>query len=726
MKKRKNNKKIPSYAFGLNDSINIGGMLMDTTGSIISGNSDARSKGSVAGSTLKGLGTGAAMGASIGSVIPGIGTAIGGAVGAVGGAIGGLFTGRKRKEEAIEQANRQATIEKTRNGLNQSAIAESEYWDNMTPAYTFENGGIMPDLAYVDNNEILRDDYGNIIKVPNTKPGTDNHLIDATTLDSVLSDKIKRPGTNNTFAKEGKKLVNMTKPSKGKDIFAENTNKLNKINANKAYEKLLAEQEDVKAKKGIKPKVKGIPAYEDGKGMTVSDARSKMNRDTYAAYGDFFDEIGKGLNQFGNALLYSPRQIFSPLLNNENVTKAVSQARNTKLNRNNITTSNDGSSFVDWLKAPNATAIAQKNSPYRRNYVTGDVDRDYYVHPLNSNRNAEVDAITGETIPVEEPIYFGENPPIVTVTTAKPKKETPSTPKAKTTTTTQQTTTIQPYLQPINIKLPDSALPEIPVPEIKGPKGKLLDYYPTTRKTKTTKTTKPQSAPFQMPTLDLPEVPTPTLKGPEGRLLDYYPTTRKTREGVKLGEFPDLLPLTPVLYNFAQSLRDAEVDPLVTNPYAGAITSNMARRRMNIEPMRNANRRTRAISNYNLANMNANTGVNLAARTQAAANEYAANADLYAQKQNADNSYLAEYSQMLNNLGQQFVEANNLYNENNARNRARSRDFGSAAASQLGKWAQVNRQERNMYNRDRVLLPYLADYLKRGYTEDMVNRTLKI
>ena len=681
MKKRKNNKKIPSYAFGLNDSINIGGMLMDTTGSIISGNSDARSKGSVAGSTLKGIGSGAALGASLGSVIPGIGTAIGGAVGAVGGAIGGLFTGRKRKKEAIEQANRQATIEKTRNGLNQSAIAESEYWDNMTPAYTFENGGIMPDLAYVDNNEILRDDYGNIIKVPNTKPGTDNHLIDATTLDSVLSDKIKRPGTNNTFAKEGKKLVNMTKPSKGKDIFAENTNKLNKINANKAYEKLLAEQEMTKTKKGIKPKVKGIPAYEDGKGMTVSDARSKMNRDTYAAYGDFFDEIGKGLNQFGNALLYFPRQIFSPSLKNENVTKAVSQARNTKLNRNNITTSNDGSSFVDWLKSPSATATAQKNSPYRRNYVTGDVDRDYYIHPLTPNPNAEIDAITGETISVEEPIYFSGNLPNVDITATEPKKTTPSTPKAKTTTTTQQTTTTQPDLQPINIKLPNSALPEIPVPEINGPKGKLLDYYPT---------------------------------------------TRKTRKGIKLGEFPDLLPLTPVLYNFAQSLRDAEVDPLVTNPYAGAITSNMARRRMNIEPIRNANRRTRAISNYNLANMNANTGVNLAARTQAAANEYAANADLYAQKQNADNSYLAEYSQMLNNLGQQFVEANNLYNENNARNRARSRDFGSAAASQLGKWAQVNRQERNLRNRDKILLPYLADFLKRGYTEDMVNRTLNL
>ena len=648
MKKRKNNKKIPSYAFGLNDSINIGGMLMDTTGSIISGNSDARSKGSVAGSTLKGIGSGAALGASLGSVIPGIGTAIGGAVGAVGGAIGGLFTGRKRKKEAIEQANRQATIEKTRNGLNQSALAESEYWDNMTPAYTFENGGIMPDLAYVDNNEILRDDYGNIIKVPNTKPGTDNHLIDATTLDSVLSDKIKRPGTNNTFAKEGKKLVNMTKPSKGKDIFAENTNKLNKMNANKAYEKLLAEQEDVKAKKGIKPKVKGIPAYEDG---------------TNTNKGDSFFDLLKWMYDYYLVEPWERHTSSNTAQNNTTTDNASSSSRST-----------DGAKTSYYApfnsKADGGRIMLQQNIAGMGMPFFGFTQRTEPV--VNDNT---VDGVTSAA---------AVNPRIPLVDATNEDIE----------------------LSPLNVPTTPST--------------------PTTRKTKTTKTTKPQSVPFQMPTLDLPEVPTPTLEGPKGKLLDYYPTTRETRKGIKLGEFPDLLPLTPVLYNFAQSLRDAEVDPLVTNPYAGAITSNMARRRMNIEPIRNANRRTRAISNYNLANMNANTGVNLAARTQAAANESAANADLYAQKQNADNSYLAEYSQMLNNLGQQFVEANNLYNENNARNRARSRDFGSAAASQLGKWAQVNRLERNLRNRDKILLPYLADFLKRGYTEDMVNRTLNL
>lgn len=702
MKKRKNNKKIPSYAFGLNDSINIGGMLMDTTGSIISGNSDARSKGSVAGSTLKGIGSGAALGASLGSVIPGIGTAIGGAVGAVGGAIGGLFTGRKRKKEAIEQANRQATIEKTRNGLNQSALAESEYWDNMTPAYTFENGGIMPDLAYVDNNEILRDDYGNIIKVPNTKPGTDNHLIDATTLDSVLSDKIKRPGTNNTFAKEGKKLVNMTKPSKGKDIFAENTNKLNKMNANKAYEKLLAEQEMTKTKRGIKSKVKDIPAYEDGKG------RRYPRPDVAAGYMDYEGRLWSpyGTYEGKSDLSISPSARDSVILqeSHENMAKNIPTGTNTRVNVSapagrlyDPVYSREGLDRINFEVRqwdPKWSAALGEASKQDATWF------DNLTEPLLNRFSNAVQNLEVMPGPAPGRTYVYRSPKTgvdgITGETILTPRETPS---ATTTQTTTKETTTPATITPVENRAKD---PDIQLNPVNIP------LEPITR------TDIPQLT-VEDPVIDL---------SPINRRIPTSSSRIRTRSTT--GYMPDLLSLTPVLYNFAQSLRDAEVDPLVTNPYAGAITSNMARRRMNIEPIRNANRRTRAISNYNLANMNANTGVNLAARTQAAANEYAANADLYAQKQNADNSYLAEYSQMLNNLGQQFVEANNLYNENNARNRARSRDFGSAAASQLGKWAQVNRQERNLRNRDKILLPYLADFLKRGYTEDMVNRTLNL
>ena len=144
----------------------------------------------------------------------------------------------------------------------------------------------------------------------------------------------------------------------------------------------------------------------------------------------------------------------------------------------------------------------------------------------------------------------------------------------------------------------------------------------------------------------------------------------------------------------------------------------MAKRRMNIDPILSANARSRAISNYNLANLNANTGANLAARTQAAVNEYAANEALYGTKQNADNAYIADYANALNDLGQKYVSSKFANLESNARNRAATRAFTSKAASQLGEWSQINSKMRNEYNRDMMMWPLLDDFLSQGYTTD--------
>ena len=144
----------------------------------------------------------------------------------------------------------------------------------------------------------------------------------------------------------------------------------------------------------------------------------------------------------------------------------------------------------------------------------------------------------------------------------------------------------------------------------------------------------------------------------------------------------------------------------------------MAKRRMNIDPILSANARSRAISNYNLANLNANTGANLAARTQAAVNEYAANEALYGTKQNTDNAYIADYANTLNNLGQQYTSSKATNIDLNARNRAATRSFASKAASQLGEWSQINSKMGNAYNRDMMIWPLLEDFLSQGYTTD--------
>lgn len=615
MKKKNNKKTIPAYAFGMDQLSNyLGGA--NVFGSAISGLSEEGSTGDVAGSTIGSAASLAGAGLTVGGPI---GAAVGGGLGLVSGLIGSI----KRKKQMQALRRRKETLNKTKIGMNAAAETEGEYWDDNDLAYTFENGGILPDLAYLDNNEVVRDDYGNIVQVPNTQPGTDNHLVDASTLESVLSDKIKRPGTKNTFAKEGQILSKMTKPSKGKDKFAENTNRLNKINANKAYNKLLAEQEAVKAAKGVKPKVKGIPAYADGKGKTVDDVRSKMNADTYAAYSDFFDELGTGLNKFGEALGYFPKRIFGPLINNKNITKAVESARNTK---------------------PSATSM------------------DY----------------TGDT-------NISSEPTLTNTYTNASNKQVTKTPSTTGSVTTKQTT------KPNITKTTTQRLSEPTIPLVNTSM-----------------------------TIDWDDVVTPVNIPASADEA----TKKRALSKPKNGYSPDWLSLAPTVYNALQSLRGPEEEPLVLNPYTGAIRSTMARRRMNIEPARLANSRSRAISNYNLANINANTGANLAARTQAAVDEYASNANMYATKQNADNAYLGEYANTLNNLGQQFVQSENMYNDLNARNRAAARNFGATATSQLGKWSQVNRLMQNQSSRDQMTLPFLADFLSQGFTKEQVDNLL--
>lgn len=651
MKKKNNKNTIPAYAFGMDQLSNyLGGA--NVFGSAISGLSEEGSTGDIAGSTIGSAASLAGAGLTVGGPI---GAAVGGGLGLVSGLIGSI----KRKKQMQALRRRKETLNKTKIGMNAAAETEGEYWDDNDLAYTFENGGILPDLAYLDNNEVVRDDYGNIVQVPNTQPGTDNHLVDASTLESVLSDKIKRPGTKNTFAKEGQILSKMTKPSKGKDKFAENTNRLNKINANKAYNKLLAEQEAVKAAKGVKPKVKGIPAYADGKGKKsflntpivelLSDLNFNIfNRENEDISGAEAVVRGVPYGRHESAL----NQPISKLLSHSNYNKAA--ARNTAINLGSPTTGT-------WF-APLQTAAATPQG---------------------------VDAVTyanDEPISVDTPVQPTITQPVVTNTyTSASNRQVTKIPSTTGSVTTKQTT------KPNITKTTTQRLSEPTMPLVNT--SMTIDWDDVV-------------IPVNIP-------------------ASADEATKKRALGKpKSGYSPDWLSLAPTVYNTLQSLRGPEEEPLVLNPYAGAVRSTMARRRMNIEPARLANSRSRAISNYNLANINANTGANLAARTQAAVDEYASNANMYATKQNADNAYLGEYANTLNNLGQQFVQSENMYNDLNARNRAAARNFGATATSQLGKWSQVNRLMQNQSSRDQMTLPFLADFLSQGFTKEQVDNLL--
>lgn len=666
MKKKINKKNVPAYAFGMDQLPNyLGGA--NVLGSAISGLSGEGSTGDAIGSTLGSAASLAGTGFSIGGPI---GAAAGGVLGAAFGWIGS----RRRKKQMEQMRRRKETMNKTQLGMNAAANQTAEYWDDNVLAYTYENGGILPDLAYVDNNEVIRGDDGTIMQIPNNRPGTDNHLIDASNLESVLSDKIKRPGTNKTFAQEGKKLTRMTKPSKGKDIFADNTNMLNKRNANFAYDNLLSEQEEVKAKKGIKPKKKGIPAYEKGYSLRRPNI-----------YTEALDE----------ALHYVP-------------VETPKNARN-----NDLYYADQLPDVEVTAKAPATPAYmrhVQQWDPYWSSVLGAASDRDKSRSNIQLNPNKRIiqtygsapafyAPVTGDGI---DAITYANDEPISVDTPVVPTKPVSPTPAVNTTKSVPSKSTTKTPSTSSTKTVPNYNFVDAPMLDIEEPVIGFNDAY-------TQSLEAPKKPVAAKPDLSPISNTVGNKKSPKDKagVIDYS---------------PDWLSLAPTVYNALQSLRNPEYEQTVLNPYTGAITNTMARRRMNIEPARLANSRSRAISNYNLANINANTGSNLAARTQAAVDEYAANANMYATKQNADNAYLGEYANTLNNLGQQFVQSRTLANDLNAKNRAAARSFGTAAVSQLGQWSQVNRQMKNQAARDNMIYPYLANFLAYGNPTELIQQ----
>ena len=662
MKKKINKKKVPAYAFGIDQGLELASVL----GAGMQGFSEEGSGFDIAGSALGG----AAKGASIGMAAGPIGAAIGGAAGGIGNLVSGLFKkGAIAKQKRIKDNAKEIAM-----GKGNAATYEQEYWSENPLAYTFENGGVLSDLAYLDNNEIIRDDSGNIVQVPNNKPGTDNHLVDASNLDSVLSDKIKRPGTNKTFAQEGKKLVNMTKGSKGKDIFARNADRLNQINANAMYEQLLTEQEAVKAKKGIKPKVKGIPTYADGKrsklaqwlvdefnsnqtGTARSDAKKQAAKNVLNS--DWIGKLGEAISDF-----------FTSPVKGTAVNSTLATAFNRTKNRAGLgatENSNWDAPVGEYLDNLNwAEGIVPEAGP-----APG---RTYTYRNLEANG---VDAITGETVPVNtntSAYNSPETPVPELIPTTNGNAIVSATPKAK-----------------INKKVvTPEAFTKTPVPELlQAPSLGIAAKTPTTEKIG----------------LGLPSIGNKNQKTP-----DTIPT-----------DFGSLSGLSPILYNWIQSRRTPEVEDPVINPYTGAINRAMASRRLNIEPTLAANRRSRAIARNNMARLNPNTGMNLAYGNQLATGEYAQNTSVYANRDNANNQYLGEYANMMNNLGQQYVQNTVLTNDLNARNRAAARNFGATAASQLGQWSQTKEKMHNQARRDRQILPYLQNFLRYGTVNSLVD-----
>lgn len=248
----------------------------------------ATTGGEAAMQSLTGIAEGVGSGAQLGMTIGG---PVGGLVGGIAGAAVGLIGKKGKAAEmtsftdfdegtlgtGLRGAFRNKKLRKRRAAIrlnafqNREAVAgterlANEFNEDNTEFDTdvFEYGGRVPSsLAYVDDGELIQTPDGAVSKVPEQGQPTDSNLVNLPEGSRILSNTLKVPGTNKTFAELGDKVMTRKK-SKGKDIYAQNADMLNEMNNKLMHDKLFAMQESIKAKKGIKNKTKELESFARG------------------------------------------------------------------------------------------------------------------------------------------------------------------------------------------------------------------------------------------------------------------------------------------------------------------------------------------------------------------------------------------------------------------------------------------------------------------------------
>lgn len=327
MKKINKNVKVDNYFLGgfiknqfSNIKENLGSMatkaasaVSDIAGGLIPSSGDAKVDAITGGisSGLEAVGDafgplGSIASKGLGFLTKGIGAIIG-SKGSVNTDTGELtkgrgIRGRKNKDNLYAQYGR---VNQGINDVNQTSLVQQE-WAEEHGDNDFAlaaDGGVIPTtLAYLDDGELGRTPDGQLFEVPEEGKPTDSNLVKVPVGTQILSDKIKVPGTNKTFAEKGKEIMK-TGNYKGKDKYAENSKKLNDWNAQIAYDNLLALQENIKSDRTIKRK-KNINSYWNGTNEIVKN--SNWNNNFGGKYNSiagtiYADENGK-YNDFSSSI----------------------------------------------------------------------------------------------------------------------------------------------------------------------------------------------------------------------------------------------------------------------------------------------------------------------------------------------------------------------------------------------------------------------------------------
>lgn len=787
--KTKKLKRVPQYAFGADAISNWGNMSgvdkanvvtqgVGAVGSMI-GNATSGKKPTAAG-VIGGIGSGAAMGASIGGPW---GAVIGGAIGGITSSIGSggsvnEQTGEYELPSGIaglfghSKSYIRNKAGRIKNGIQarqmSEQVAADYYQENGYNELSLSKGGVVPStMAYLDDGEMLRTPDGTIGSIPEEGKPTDSNLLNVPVGTQVLSDKLKVPGTNKTFAEMGKKLMKKSK-KKVNNIYAENSQMLNERNNQATYQSLLEQQESLKNKKNSKKQQ--IPSYENGTSGVYGRKKVKLKYIYDPMLGGFgyIDPNTGGfveMNDIRNDLLPDSMWILNyndsedieqPItLKQDTVSKSTHNVNkrdflklpNKKIKKNTPTIFNDHAYEVAGKKyqigdtfeykgkqykvtgnneavpvSKNATDLKEINdgfnwnlyrdvftqgepriigpsgagrySTYQQNKTTNSIPNandPYFIGNMYMNGNWG-DLTVGKRLSSINPEFntpalgvIGTNTsdsysiPTITQDTAIPQTAVRSTPSTKR--STVQTSVQQPVQE-----------------QVTGP----IQPFSNDRPSLTELTSKPSKV---LPKLNI------------GRPFVYNPSPD---DAVSNGlDMSSLYSTVATLAPLFDRERAEKVDTYTYNPVYGPTNYN-------IDPILREATLSDRIARYNMANINPNTGANMAFGLQSAVNRNKTIANAYATKNNAENQMAFNNAQIANQWGQQYADARHIAATEYAQNKANARNINRRNfASALNNWG-ASLRDKKQTSMDMAALEMLQPMLNYGTEDNVLNRVNKI
>lgn len=729
--KTKKLKRVPQYAFGADAISNWGNMSgvdkanvvtqgVGAVGSMI-GNATSGKKPTAAG-VIGGIGSGAAMGASIGGPW---GAVIGGAIGGITSSIGSggsvnEQTGEYELPSGIaglfghSKSYIRNKAGRIKNGIQarqmSEQVAADYYQENGYNELSLSKGGVVPStMAYLDDGEMLRMPDGTIGSIPEEGKPTDSNLLNVPVGTQVLSDKLKVPGTNKTFAEMGKKLMKKSN-KKANNIYAENSQMLNERNNQMTYQNLLEQQESIKNKKTNKKQ--SIPTYEEGTSGVSGRKKVKLKYIYDPMLGGFgyIDPNTGGfveMNDIRNDLLPD-----SMWIQNYNDSEDIEQP--ITLKQDTVSKSTHNVNKRDFLKLPNKNI--KKNTPTIFNdhafevagkkYQIGDtkVTGNNKAVPVSKNANDPYfignmymngnwgDLTVGKRLSSINPEFntpalgvIGTNTsdsysiPTITQDTAIPQTAVRSTPSTKR--STVQTSVQQPVQE-----------------QVTGP----IQPFSNDRPSLTELTSKPSKV---LPKLNI------------GRPFVYNPSPD---DAVSNGlDMSSLYSTVATLAPLFDRERAEKVDAYTYNPVYGPTNYN-------IDPILREATLSDRIARYNMANINPNTGANMAFGLQSAVNRNKTIANAYSTKNNAENQMAFNNAQIANQWGQQYADARHIAATEYAQNKANARNINRRNfASALNNWG-ASLRDKKQTSMDMAALEMLQPMLNYGTEDNVLNRVNKI